>query len=158
VPPQQLQDKLTDLIQKAIRLKDLYKDCPQVYMIGDEDTKFALEELAKEDAVEGKLDALAKLFIAFYLDYIPTQIVSNLENNAGVFKNSDTVKDYFLTLAGFLHEAKIILLEEKDNMLPYLMAYKEYLGERGPNAVNDADLIDFFASIIDSAIQAIITF
>lgn len=156
--PEQLQEKLTELIQKAITLKDTFRNCPQLYVIPEDDAKFALEEMNRPVDYNSKLDILAKLFIAYYLDYIPSRIVNNLENNANLYRNNEGVKDYFLALAGYLHEAKLILLEQRENMLPYLISYKEYLGDRAPGEVIDADLVGFFASIVEDAIQAVINF
>lgn len=157
--PLQLEEKLSNLLKKSIELHHLYPKCPALYYLQKEDIDFVKNELDTPSTnLEARLDALIKLFIAFFIDAMPAQVRENLSKSPDLYKKSDECQDMLVMLAGMLHEAKTIIKEDGENLTPYLIAYKDYLGDGLQKDIPESDLDKFYSAQIDATLQVVICY
>lgn len=157
--PLQLEEKLTNLLKKSIEIYNLYPRCPALYNLQKEDVDFVKNELdTPSNNLEVRLDALIKLFIAFYIDAMPAQVRDNLSKSPDLYKKDDECQDMLVMLAGMLHEAKIIIKEDSDNITPYLIAYKDYVSDNLQKELTESELSAFYSAQIDSTLQKVINY
>jgi hypothetical protein len=155
--PLELEEKLSNLLRKSIEIHSLYPKCPTLYYLQKEDIDFVKKEIdTPATDLDKRLDALIKLFVAFFVDAMPAQIRENLKKSPVMYKKDDECQDMLIMLAGMLHEAKIIIKEDADNLLPYLIAYKDYLGDNSQKEVPDNGLDEFFSAQIDATLQQVL--
>jgi hypothetical protein len=149
---------LRSILWKTINIHDEFSDNFQLFVLPKEDHDFVKNQLEKGDEQEELLvDSFAKLFIAFYFDSIPSQIIANLKAYPVSQKNSEKSREYLLAVAGLLHEVKVAIYELSEILLPYLAAYQEFLHNDDPSISESSLLIEFQANV-EQAIQAVIAY
>jgi hypothetical protein len=155
--PLVLEERLSNLLRKSIELHDMYPTCPTLYYLQKEDIDFVKKEIdTPATNLEARLDALIKLFVAFFVDAIPNQVKDGLKNSPNLYKKNEDCQDMLVTLAGMLHEAKVIIQEDSESVLPYLIAYKDYLSDSSQKDIPESDLDSFFSAQIDATLQQVI--
>ncbi len=149
---------LRSILWKTINIHENFTETYQLFVLPKEDYDFVKAQLEKPDeSDELQLDSFAKLFIAFYFESIPSQIIANLKNFPIGSKGLDQTREYLLAIAGLLHEVKVAITELSEILLPYLTAYQEFIsGEESGS--NEDNLLTEFTVNVENAIQAVIKF
>jgi hypothetical protein len=149
---------LRTILWKTINVHEDFPDNYQLFVLPKEDQEFVKTQLEKiEDAEEYQLDSFAKLFIAFYFDSIPTQIIENLKLYPASGKSTEGTREYLLAIAGLLHEVKVAIDDLSEILLPYLSAYHEFISGEEFSQSEDKLLHNFKANV-EKAIQTVISY
>jgi hypothetical protein len=150
---------LKSVLWKTVAMEEEFPNEFQLYVLPKDDIAFVKKQLEKNETDDELLvDSLSKLFIAFYFDSIPGQIIDNLKTYPNSNSKKEKTGEYFLSLAGLLHEVKITIVECSEIFIPYLTAYEEFVGGSNGTPTSEDILLENFKNNVENAIQAIITF